>query len=46
VAVVLLAAGAEIELPSVDDLDLLLGMTQEVDDMDPETRELRSALGL
>jgi hypothetical protein len=42
-----LAAGGRYDgqIPSVEGLDLLLGMTQE-EPMDPETAELRSLLGL
>jgi hypothetical protein len=47
VAAILIAAGAEIELPNVQDLNIALGMVDGPhSDLTPEQRELRDALGL
>jgi hypothetical protein len=47
VAAVLIAAGAEMDMPSVYDLDVALGLVEPVEsDLSPEQQELREALGI
>jgi hypothetical protein len=44
---VLIAAGGSGELPSVQDFDMAIGMTEAPEsDLTPEQRELRQELGL
>jgi len=42
----LAVAGAEVTLPSVDDLDVMLGLVEATPRYDEKTRELREAVGL
>jgi hypothetical protein len=47
VAAVLIAAGAEMELPSLYDLDVAIGMIEKPEStLTPEQQQLREALGL